>query len=819
MKKINYPIVLLMALIAGSATAQPIAGHWHNKPIANESITQQRTIQQVQSEAKLVLEEDFSLFTKGSEEAPDAEDISNSRYYVKNEYTHEPYWIGYNVHQAGGACALLEFNDPDYGKLYGHISTPERELYGDVVIKFRARRAHSNPTKGQLWLALCNNLEGVIESTTIQLTQEWADYEWAITVTDFAPYSIFQFTPQKGEILLDDISITRNRNIIPAPNAINPINNSPSEFVARWNKSDLEDIDGYLLNVYYKDWPEELVGSGSYSIDFESINLLDDGKSINTANPGYPEGWTIDVSSNGHTDMRTDEGFYNSGKQAIFFDAPDDIIKSPITPAPIKKISFWIRPTDMTPESYDFSLVGVQVINKDGYVDHIANLPNYWMEEQGGFYEFEGDVIGAYVHQVIIFCESSFNVQFAIDDITIEYEDQTIPYDLIVDRLVTDTFCVISDIDPTKEHYYNVRVKEGDIVSEPSEDVWVDGLRGVVPTALPASDITATSFTANWEAIYTASNYKLDVNQTLYTLSNNEEVVIVHEDFSGLTEGSILYPHDEWDVIYDLNDHGRTDLQWQLTSPQWVDGMAGSRGTHSSGLAGLVASPLLQMGDFDVRVDVSARNTQRGDTLWVIFIEDIQSPQAVAGQPIAFPTNKTGLITETVYFNSQDWGDKPLRVAFMSQMGTKFYIDEAKVSFIVPQKGSAVTRPYAMLNTEETSATFDNIPDYAPTYTYNVIAKRNKLFIDYISERSETITVTLPTAINSVSNDNSKVFVANNVLHIQIDSTAAVTIYNTQGMLVAQMNAFAGTDNTYTLPQGIYIVKVADKVFKVVAGK
>ena len=155
----------------------------------------------------------------------------------------------------------------------------------------------------------------------------------------------------------------------------------------------------------------------------------------------------------------------------------------------------------------------------------------------------------------------------------------------------------------------------------------------------------------------------------------------------------------------------------------------------------------------------------------------------------------------------------------MSQMGTKFYIDEAKVSFIVPKKGSAVTRPYAMLNTEETSATFDNIPDYAPTYTYNVIAKRNKLFIDYISERSETITETLPTAINSVSNDNSKVFAANNVLHIQVDSTAAVAIYNTQGMLVAQMNAFAGTDNTYTLPQGIYIVKVADKVFKVVAGK
>ena len=61
------------------------------------------------AEATLVIEEDFSLFTKGSPEQPDTENIApgtNYVYEVDSAYTHTPNWSGYYVFQAGGCAAI-----------------------------------------------------------------------------------------------------------------------------------------------------------------------------------------------------------------------------------------------------------------------------------------------------------------------------------------------------------------------------------------------------------------------------------------------------------------------------------------------------------------------------------------------------------------------------------------------------------------------------------------------------------------------------------------------------------------------------------------
>lgn len=810
MKK-KFTLILFAVLASMPVIAQPALGRWNTRASATEP--ERVECGATQSEPIVVIDEDFSLFTAGSETTPDDEDITTSNYYVKDEYTHLPKWIGYNVHQAGGVCALLAWTDAMHGSGYGHISTPEKELYGEVTLTFKARRAHSNPNSGRMWIALCNNSYGIIQDTTYALKDEWQEFEWVLTNTDFSNRCIFQFTPQQGEALVDDIKVVRNRTIIPPVEVLNPLNNSETEFIARWRKSDLPEIDGYLMNVYYKDFPAEEIESGSLEVDFESLNVLADGKSIDTANPGYPEGWTIDVSTHGDVDVRTDEGYYNSGKQAIFFDAPGDIIRTPVTPAPISCISFWVRPTNMEPESYEFSLVGIQVKHTDGEWERIANVPNYWMEEKGGYYVLDGDVVGEQIYQVEILCETSYKVDFAIDDIRIDYEVQPVPFPLITDKFVTDTFCVVQDIDPTKEHFYNVRVKEGDIESKKSSDMWVDGLIGVVPTALPATDVTETSFTANWEAINTASEYKLSVDQTMYTTRNDEDVVMVHEDFSELTEGTVLSPHDEWTMVYNINDIGRTELEWLLTSPQWINGMAGSRGTHSTGLAGLVLGPKMKLDDYEIEVVFSARNTKRDDVLWVMLMEEYHSTNAVAA--LSVPMTKVALMTDTVVFPAQDWGDAPLRVAFMCEKGGAFYIDEVKVSCRVPHKGTPVERPYKSLIKTETSQTFTDIPDYAPTYTYRVTARRTKNFVEYVSEPSEPVVVTLPTELEAVEGNNNRVYVSGDVLHVQVANDARVEVYNLQGMVVASYEAMAG-ENTYSVAPGMYLVKVEDSVYKVI---
>ena len=52
------------------------------------------------------LEEDFSLFTAGSESEPSSA-ISNETGTIPSSYFHQSGWSGYGVHQAGGACALI----------------------------------------------------------------------------------------------------------------------------------------------------------------------------------------------------------------------------------------------------------------------------------------------------------------------------------------------------------------------------------------------------------------------------------------------------------------------------------------------------------------------------------------------------------------------------------------------------------------------------------------------------------------------------------------------------------------------------------------
>ena len=731
----------------------------------------------------VVLEEDFSLCTAGTPEKPDTKNIApgtNYVYEVDAAYTHQPHWSGYYVFQAGGCVAVSEYDY--YGYMYGgHISTPEAELYGEVTVTFRARRAGTTPNAGKLDLSLCDNTSGRLESVEFELTTEWQDFTWTSNKGTFNDKNIFQFSTVGGTILIDDIRVTRLRNRTPGVVANLPKNNSATEFVANWQRSQVAEIDGYLFSVWCKEMPKEEV-SGSLSYDFESINVKSDGQTIDADNPGYPEGWTIDVSSQGSKDMCTTKGDYKSGKQSIHFDAEGDYVLTPETPAPIHKISFWVKPSSMAEEEYNYSMVGVQVKNMDGEWEAIANLPNYWMEKKGGYLSFEGDELGHYINQIKLVCVGSYGITFAIDDITLEYKTQPMPKALITDTLLTDTFCVVSGIDPSMEHYYNVKVKEGDMISDPSEDIWVDGIKGVTPVALPATDITENSFTANWEKNYNAGSYKLSILQTTTTKVDNEEVVILEEDFSGITDGTFDNPGFSWDLVHNLSENGQSEHDWLLTYPRWVVGMAGSQGpNYYSGKAGLVVGPEMKFGNNAVKVSFKAYNKVAGDRLWVMIIKDHEATQAEIGTPVAFSTTGSGYITDSVVLSGMDFGNAPLHIAFMSEQG-EFYVDDIRISFIVPTAGTIVEIPYKTIETPETSYTLTDLP--MGDYAYQVLVKRTKDFLTYTSNYSNRIDVKL------LSTDVKNIFgeetTANNSAKVVYNGQLLIIrdgkVYNVMGM-------------------------------------
>jgi hypothetical protein len=317
------------------------------------------------------------------------------------------------------------------------------------------------------------------------------------------------------------------------------------------------------------------------------------------------------------------------------------------------------------------------------------------------------------------------------------------PKALITDTLLTDTFCVVSGIDPSMEHFYNVKVKEGDMISEPSEDIWVDGIRGVTPVALPATDVTENSFTANWEINYNAGSYKLNILQTTTTQKDNQEVVILEEDFSGITDGTFDNPGFSWDLVHSLSENGQSEHDWLLTYPRWVVGMAGSQGpNYYSGKAGLVVGPEMKFGNNAVKVSFKAYNKVAGDRLWVMIIKDHEAAQAEIGVPVAFSVTGSGYITDSVVLSGVDFGNTPLHVAFMSEQG-EFYVDDITISLIVPQAGTLVEIPYKTIEVSDTSYTFTNLPEGITDYAYNVMVKRTKDFLSYTSNYSNTIEVKL----------------------------------------------------------------------------
>ena len=145
-----------------------------------------------------------------------------------------------------------------------------------------------------------------------------------------------------------------------------------------------------------------------------------------------------------------------------------------------------------------------------------------------------------------------------------------------------------------------------------------------------------------------------------------------------------------------------------------------------------------------MKVAFKAYNKVAGDRIWVMVVKEHDSKVAEIGVPVAFSTTGSGYITDTVVLDSVDFGDAPLHIAFMSEQG-EFYVDDIKISLIVPQAGTVVEKPYKTLEVTDTSCVLDNLPEGITDYAYSVMVKRTKDFLAYASNYSNPVNVRLLT--------------------------------------------------------------------------
>ena len=766
----------------------------------------------------VVFSEDFSKFTAGTEAAPDATDISGDEangFVIDSKYLNTPGWYGKGVHQAGGVCALkmYEYTYEGYPDVYtanGYLSTPEAELYGSVEISFRAKKITA---EGKLWVGICDNEAGPTDSKNFVLTDNWVAYNFKTDKGTFKPNNVIQFSPQgKTEILIDDIVIKRAITTTEPPEVDYPVNNSFTEFVARWCKTSM--ADKYRLNVYKKVESPDYV-KGTVKEGFDKINVKADGVSINTADPNYPEGWDINVSENGSKDMNNTAGFFYSEPRSIVFDEVGDIIISPETPAFINNIRFWIRPSSMVDEDIP-SMIGVCVWDsKLKKWIAIANLPNYYFKEEGVLYEFVGDQIGLNVNKVKFdyIQKGSSAVSFSIDDIEIKYETQMVDAPVLENYETTDTFCVVKDIDPTHEHYYYVEALQGDLVSKKTSDMWVNSITGLKPEIDAPKNVTGTGFDLTWTKFWNARSYALDLSKIISAKdADMNGAVIMEEGFDKITTGTLSSPGMDWGMSYDYADHGECDTHWVSYQPQWIAGMAGTRGSNIwTGAAGFIASPALDLdcngGAFEVELKVLT--TVADDEIAVMIQPDLAQN---ATQFKTFKcTGNPGEYTGKVQF--ANGGVKGAHVSVMSLTGKPMYLDHIRIIQNL-KRGETVAAPFKAYISEENEYSLSDLPKGCD-YGVSVVAKGMKEFVYYTSERSDIVVV--PTGAAGVENtaaDTMKVFGTQGAVCVTgVPANTGVQVFNFQGQLVKAVEIDGNV--AVEVGRGMYIVKVGSVAVKV----
>lgn len=357
--------LLVSTLAVAFCAIVALAGTHKVKKIMVDNIQKSTTVKSLKSLSKageaadetpnlqVLLEEDFSKFTAGSEATPDATDVADATTgYIADELTNTPGWRGDGVFQAGGCAYIGIVDEGTDNEDTGFLNTSTFDGSGNggyIVVTFRARVAEEGATDAVEFVSIDEDdinesdpMSGVVDYKQVAITDQWAEYE--VELKSGAANASIQLYAYQSPIYIDDIKVTQTVKIdVPAPEALAATNVTPTSFTANW--SAVEGATSYMLTVFSFKTIKSDVEEATVTEGFDGIVATGKkDKFIDTENSKLPEGWTISVSDNGTSrEIYASSGNYHSEKIALAFDATGDFIETPEAPAPIKKFSFWVK--------------------------------------------------------------------------------------------------------------------------------------------------------------------------------------------------------------------------------------------------------------------------------------------------------------------------------------------------------------------------------------------------------------------------------------------------------------------------------------------
>lgn len=758
-------------------------------------------------EETVLLDEDFSLFTAGTEDEPDNKNVSdNFTGEIPSYYTKAPGWQGAAIRQAGGVCAMVlgNFSTSDGGveTLPGYLITPKGNYAGDLTVTFRARLLGNETESDKMTVALIHSEKGTLENSQLVIGKTWEEYSVTFSKGEFRSCAL-EFSMYSAAVLLDDIKVVSKQTSIIPPVPAGATDFNADGFTANWYPT--KEAESYLLSLY-----EMNMDKATTSESFDGINSTADGM-VDSSNPNYPEGWQI-VLAQGDGIQLSNVGY--EGSQALVMGETNDWLQTPYIDGKLVDFKFYARNISGNPVNASTIKVNVMLDNDEWY--ELGRIDIERISTQGEFISVANSLEDN-IHRVAIVFEKHANdtdkdPMIAIDQISYMVQPETVP--VFVDKELTDTFYVAKGLDAAKDYCYTVKAKNTEFTSAASDAVPALGL--AVPVLSVADGVSDNQYTARWQAVPKADGYYVR-NFRVYTVDEPEETVVLHEDFAKATQGTQEMPYNDVMSMF-----GPKSLDAYTTLPGWlgqnyvtIPGMlGGNSGAGSFSKAGTVQTPALKLdgngGKFKVEVTMCGGLGTEEDSLVI-----------QAGSKVYKRLYFSGEYEPTTLTAEFDCGEADMPLLIYTYKGSMFFIDDIKVSQELASGSQIITEEangFAWGN-QNTAYTFSNLEQGEhENFGYRVYAYRLFCGQEVYSPSGEMALVDLNGTTDGIdmAQGVKGIFAVGRNVHVVLDQPQAVEVYDVSGRKCVDAAGTAGT-NVYVLGRpGVYVVKSGGMIKKIV---
>lgn len=727
-------------------------------------------------DAEIVIKEDFSRFTEGSIEEPTAENLTTN-WIIDSKYTEQPGWSGNNVSMAGGAAALV--NNLDRG-----LNTFPTDLSGHVTVTFRI---YSYETITPIYCSLMRepysaNPELLGQSySRIRTKGRWTWMRYEFDNTDGSEDCYIQFRPF-ARCLIDDITVSTQNTLIAEPRLMPASDFTIDGFTANWGS--VKKAEDYLLTVF-KEEPKNPGEECNYTESFEEF-----------AN-AVPEGWVVNSAKG---DFISDEAA--DGAASIRLTSNGDYIELPENGGSFLKMATSMRAFGGK-DDMEFYNPHIYMEVFDGY--RWSEVAGFWVLTKDAWASFtmDNDAAGARKVRLKVRNLADENDYLLIDNIRWTTTSETERIYELEDKVVTDNFYRLENLDPTADYFYTVKARNTALNLVSTVTAAQDAFGVAAPVATEATDISSRgAFTANWQNVPKATGYGIKT-YSVYTAKENEsDYAVMEENFNRIRSNATpLAPESLGNTsLIPLNELTDND-GWYGYMTIISDGALGAMSMPDYGVRGELQTPELSLSN-------------NGGTCHV----DIMAYVAPGDRVIIMNSKGDGLALEGTGDYIQYYGDiygcgENEVLTFYSEQYHNFLI----YSMTVTQDLKEGDRVATLMSTESTV-----YEEFRATglpidmdYAYDVYSRYTRYASTCYSPLSNRIFVPMTSGVEEMAESHITLTLKEQTLIVNTPQPVTLTVSGTDGINIIEASCPAGESSYQIASPGIYLVKAGEKCLKI----